>query len=183
MKINGKQIKGPNVEKLYLSRGDEVLEITAEAVLSEEEFNLLVPMPIPPTKIIKGGQRVPNFDAPGYKSQMEEYSKKRANWIIINSIKKTDGLEWDTVDYQDPATWGNYYQDFKSAGLTDIEINQIINTIMTANGLNERKLEEARERFLLQKAEQNAQSTSQKEEQLNTPSGEHVNGSVSSPQV
>lgn len=60
MKVNGKTIAGPNVEILYLPRGEDVLEFRLQAVLDYGDFDLLCPTPMPPVRMVKGGKKVSN---------------------------------------------------------------------------------------------------------------------------
>jgi hypothetical protein len=48
----------------------------------------------------------------------------------------------------DPNTWINFDKELKDSGLSEIERIRIVNAVMTANCLNESKLDEARESFL-----------------------------------
>lgn len=181
MKYNGKKLEGPNVLELYLPRGDSVILIRARAVLDYDEFHKLVPVPEPPVKILKGGAKVPDFEHPTYLVSMNQYGEKKTQWMFLQSLKATNGLEWEQVDLADPATWKNYEKELSDAGFSEQERLRILQLIITANALDEKKLEEARERFLsgtlpLLHAEQ---SSSQTNGASSTPSGELVSGSTS----
>ena len=74
--------------------------------------------------------------------------------MILKSLEATEGLEWETVKMDDPETWLNYEKELKDSGLSPIEVGRIVGICMSANGLDERKMEAARDAFL---AEQQAQ--------------------------
>src|SRR5262245_10101682 len=181
MKIKGKKLQGPNVCELYLPRGEEILIIRAQAVLEYTEFNVKVPEPKPPIKIVRGGGKQPDFDNPMFLREMEDYGKRKMNWMILQSLKAWEGLEWETVDLADPNTWHLYEEELKDAGFSEIEKQRIVALVFDANCLNEKRLEEARERFLFaQTVERNgAHSSSQKDVRSTTSSGEPVKDSES----
>lgn len=179
MKINGRKIEGPNVEIIVLPRGDgEDIVFKAQAVLDFEPFRQLCPAPTPPTMIQRGVGRVADVENKVYKKQVEDHNQRRTDWIIITSLRATEGLEWEKVQYNDPTTWHLYKDELKESGFGELEINRIFNGILTANSLNEDKMEEARKRFLLGQAKMSPNSSSPLSEQTNTQSGELVNGSA-----
>ena len=174
MKYRG-EIPGPCVAELYLPRaGDKAIEIKAQAVLSYDAFHKVRPMPQPP-KVRKKGmtQAVPDFDDPKYVVSMNSYGEDKTNWMVLQSLKATPEIEWETVDPMNPQTWGNYNKELEDAGFSEFERQRIIGTVMEANALSDRKIEEARETFLsaASKAKE-SQSTFLPAEVSNTSSGE-----------
>lgn len=71
----------------------------------------------------------------------------------MKSLEATPDLEWENVDVEDPNTWNNFRQEMTDSGFSAIEINRVIAECLNVNALNEEKIEEARQRFLLQARE------------------------------
>ena len=178
MKIAGQKIEGPNVETIVIPRGNgEPIVFQARAILDWSEFEKFCPEPKPRFKILKGGKKVKDLDAPSYKAEVEEHSRRRIAWIVLESLSATEDLEWETVDLNDPSTWHLFEDELKSAGFSAVEVHTIIQGALSANCLNERKLTEARESFLASQREATAQSSSHTDELSDTQSGEPANDS------
>jgi hypothetical protein len=79
---------------------------------------------------------------------MVKYSQYRYAWIMIESLKATENLEWETIQSDKPETWLNFEKELQDSGLSGIEIGRIANGVLEANCLNEDKITEARNRFL-----------------------------------
>lgn len=173
MRIGGLKIEGPTQEILVLPRGDQNLVFRAQAV-NLDEFDVLCPEPKPPGKLTKDGF-VPNIGDKNYREILERHNEKRIAYLIVKSLEPSN-IEWDTVQIDNPRTWTNYVQDFKNAGLTTIEINRIAQCVMQANSLDEAKLKQAREVFLLGQMQAQKESSGPSTEQESMPSGEPVNG-------
>lgn len=153
MKINGKSIKGPNIETIVIPRGDDIIVFKAEAVLDYKPFDEMVPNPTPPMVLFRGDtSHKPNYESPDYKAAIGKRSLLKYNWMVIKSLSATEGLEWETINMQEPSTWALIDEEFKNAGFTPLETNKIFEGVLTANGMNEEKLEKARKSFLAQQA-------------------------------
>ena len=176
MKLLGKKVEGPNVEEIVIPRGDDQLVFRAQAVLEDKEFDDLCPRPKPQVGIGPGGRRVEKTDAPGYTAALNEWGEKRVAWLVIKSLEATEGLEWETVNYDDPETWLNYKSEWRDSGLSDAEQARILGGVMAANGLSEQKVEEARKRFLAGREAALESSSSPADEQPTTPSGAPAKG-------
>jgi hypothetical protein len=149
MKLNGKKIEGPNIELIFIPRADkEPIVLKAQAVTDYEAFKKLCPEPKPPKAMKPGRIIVQNTEDPEYKKAMEEHSKKRLEYMILQSLSVTEGLEWETVNLGDASTWGNYEAELRASGFSDIEIQRIVMSVLSANGLDDAKVEQARNRFL-----------------------------------
>lgn len=148
MKYKGKQVKGVNREIIPIPRDGGDIIFIADAVQSWSEFNKHLEEPKPPTMIKAGGTRVTNTSDPAYLKAVEEYNEQRTNFLIITSLRATDDLEWETVDYENPTTWGNYKKELEEADFSEIEIGRITMGVMRANALDERMIDEARNHFL-----------------------------------
>lgn len=154
MKIAGKKIEGRNVELIVLPRplGTNIA-FKAEAVLSMDRFNKLVTEPLPPQRIVAGGAKVANVNDPGYKAQILDFQAKRLAFLVLESLKATDQLEWETVVEDDPNTWTNWEKELGDSGFSAIEIGRIRTGVFSANCLNEALIEAARDSFLQGMAE------------------------------
>lgn len=163
-------------EVLVLPRTDgQDIVFRAEAVTDMDEFNALCPLPEIPKRIVKGGvEQDPN--APAYKEQVQAWSQKRFDYIVIKSLEPSD-IEWDKVDIEKPSTYKLWQQEFQTAGLSENECKRVINAVLSANSLDERKLQEARESFLRGQEMLKVASSGQNTEQVSTPSGEPANDS------
>jgi kynurenine formamidase len=142
MKINGISVVGPQTEVVVIPRGDTELVIRAQAVLDFTDFEKLDPMPKPPVKMLATGETQYNVEDPKYKERFANWAQEKTEWMILKSLSATDGLEWDTVKMDQPATWKNYRAELET-NFTPAETNKILEIVMTACGLNQTKIEEA----------------------------------------
>jgi len=149
MRINGKVVDGPSYDVVVFPRIDGDVVFKCQCVLDYEPFLKLVPAPEPP-KIMRRGetQYSVNLEDSTYTAALEKYSELRTHWMILKSLEATDDLGWDTVDMAEPDTWKNYPEELLKAGFTDSQIARIINTCAAVNGLNEKMMDEAKQRFL-----------------------------------
>lgn len=146
----GQKVAGPNVEYIVIPRGDKSdVVFKAQAVLDTKPFEEMVKAPKPGKKMLPGGVVREDLDDPVYKDSLEVFANLRYSWIVINSLKATEGLEWETVNFDDPATWNNWETELKEAGFSRTEIQYVQLGVANANALNQEKIDEARNRFLL----------------------------------
>jgi len=176
MRLNGRKIEGPNEEIIILPRPEEPLVFIARAVLDMSDFERLCPRPIPPIKRMKNGEKIEETDNPAFIAKQDEYGSKHLAYLIIKSLEATEGLEWETVKLGNPSTWLNYETELKEAGLSDMEVKRITLGVMTANCLNETKIEQVRKLFLAEQLERK-DLLSRTEGLSITPSGEDANDS------
>jgi hypothetical protein len=147
MKIGGVDPRTlPTEEFLILPRGDQRLVFRAHGLENMEPFKALCPEPKMPGKLTKDGW-VPDAEDAGYKSVMEEHSKRRLAYMVVCSLEPSE-IEWDSVQVDNPATWTNWEVDMKAAGLSQVECNRVLSLVLEANCLDEAKLRKARELFL-----------------------------------
>lgn len=172
MRIGGKQIEGLNIEEIIIPRGDGAIVLMAQAIPDYDEFDALCPQPKPRVAIGKNGKKKELTDAKPYLDAMNEWGERRVAYMIIKSLEATADLEWDTVSLANPDTWLNYKTELKSAGFTDAEQVRILNGVLAANGLDEAKVEAARQRFLAGRQAESEASSSLTDEADSTPSGE-----------
>lgn len=181
MKIKGVDLGKPYIEPIVFPRGEGIIVLQAQAVLDYSEFYNLCPAPIPREGLRKDpatGQMVPFKDTTNkeYQAQMYAWSIQKVSWMVLESLKATPDLEWDTIVPNDPSTWGNYAEELKKANFTTTDIDRIVDGVLTVCGLNEAKIQEATKSFLAGRAAQHSAKSSPSSEQDNTPSGEPVNG-------
>lgn len=169
MKISGVEPSGPSEEVLVLPRANGDIVFKARAVTDMTAFNNQCPPPKAPGRLVAGGKWEANVDAPAYREQLEKHAELRMGYIVINSLQD---IEWDTVDIDQPSTWSNWMQDLKSAGFSDTEVNRVLVLCLQANCLDEAKLKEAREAFLLGQGAMKGQSSGLSTEQESTQFGE-----------
>ncbi len=176
MKLAGQNL-GPNEVDVILPRGeDNQIVFKCRAVLDFKEFDSLCPAPKPPVMRTPGKDPEPDLKNKSFVKQMAEYGERRMNWIFLKAVEATDGLVWDTVDMEDPKTWGNYVKEMETVGLSQIEQSRILGGVLEANCLDDRKIEEARKRFLAgRRALVEPSESLPEDEQPSTPSGEPVN--------
>lgn len=147
MKIAGKAIAAPKNEFCVIPRDDEEIIFKAKAVLDYEEFDQLCPEPKPPIKTYPDGRKEEDYNNSKFITKRDEWAQNRSNWVVIESLRATDGLEWETVSYSDPSTWDNYREELQRTFTTG-EVNLIISTVMAANSMDDARFEEAKQHFL-----------------------------------
>lgn len=163
MKLHGKKIEECNVEYVVIPRPSGDIAFKCTAVLDFSKFAELCPPPKPPMKMVKGGAHMPNFNDPGYNKALENQGQLKYYFTILESLKSTKGLEWETVDPNNPKTWNKLEDELKSSGFNEFEINRIVRGVLRANSLDERMLEEARQNFM-KVLEEEKESSSQEAE-------------------
>lgn len=150
MKLPGYEFKGPNVEYIVIPRGDgKDIVFKAQAILDMTPLESLLKRPVPGKRMLPGGVVQADTDDPIFKTSISEYGNLRYAWIVIQSLKATEGLEWETVKDDDPGTWLNWEKELKEAGFTQSECEYIQLAVANANAMNQTKLDEARTHFLL----------------------------------
>jgi hypothetical protein len=169
MKIGGVPVTKPQDEILVLPRGEANLVFRAKALPDMEEFNALCPVPEPPGKLTKDGW-VKDPDEPGYKEILANYTRQRLAYMVVKSLEPSD-IEWTTVQPDNPKTWSRWDKEMLDAGLTQVEVNRILQLVIEANSLSEEKIKAARESFLRGQAAALAKSSGLHTEQANTQSG------------
>ncbi len=137
----------PVEEVLVLPRGDQTLVFRATGLKDMESFKRYCPEPEPPKKLVKGGVTVADLEDKTYQETLAAYHKYRIAYIVVNSLVPSQ-IEWDTVQLDNPATWANWENDLKSAGISDFECSRVLALVLEANCLDEAKLRKAREVFL-----------------------------------
>jgi len=146
MKINGVQVtQAEELLVLPRSNGDDIV-FRAIPVAITAEFDSKVPMPVPPMIQKKGGKYQDITDKEFVKA-LDLRSGRRFSLMLLRSLEPSN-IEWETVKLEDPGTWDKWEEELKEAGLSEVECNRVVSTVMAANSLDEDKIKEAREAFL-----------------------------------
>lgn len=170
MKINGVIVDGPHEETLVLPRGENMIPIVGRAIMDFSAFDDVHSPPKPPAKLTPKG-KVEDTDDPGYRESLGIYNEKRTAWIVLETLKPSE-IEWDKVNPAQPSTWRLWRDDFRDAGLTEIEIGRILRFVMEVNCLDEEKLEWARSVFLRGQQTDHGNSSSRNSEAATSKSGQ-----------
>jgi hypothetical protein len=178
MKIHGKKVQSSYEEVVVIPRNDENLVFKARAISDYSPFEKMCPEPQGVIKMLPGGRQIQDIASPEYLKKQREWAEHRTHWMILESLKATPGLEWETVKPSDPTTWKNYGDEMTSAGLSPAEQGRIVHCVSIANGLDQSKIDEATESFLASQAAATLTKSSQDSELLATPSGEPVSVSA-----
>lgn len=147
MKIGGVELKGPNIEILVIPRPDGDIVIKAQTVRNFKEFEALVSVPQAPGVRTKDGFKRDTKD-PNFKSDTKRYEDLKFAYMVIKSIEPSE-IEWQKTDISKPSTWLGWDEELQEAGLSEVETNKITVTVLAANSLDERKMQAARDSFLL----------------------------------
>lgn len=184
MRLGNRTNFGRSIETLVIPRpnGEDIV-FKAQGILDFQEFEKLCPEPKPKMILSRTEGKIPNFNDPTYKLQLEQREKKRMAYIVIKSLEATEDLIWDRVNINNPDTWLQWEDELKEAGLSDFERKRIFTLTMNANSLNEAKMDEARKAFLAMQEDQSRRLSSQVDEPNSTQNGELVNDSASDPQA
>lgn len=161
MKYKGQPIEKPKPRIIPVIREPEIVKspdgtetiidkniyFQANVILDFNEFEEMCPAPEAPM-VTKDGKSHKNLDDPTYRLATEDLNQKRLNWIFLKSVEETEGLEWEKVKISDPSTWELFDGELRDAGFTQMQIISLMNEVYTIQGVDEKKVEEARKSFL-----------------------------------
>ena len=148
MKLKGQNVETPYIDYVVFPRQDEDIIFTIQAVLNYDEFDAICPRPKPPVIVSRKKGKIQDVEAAPFLDALNEWVTRKANWTYLKSLQATEELEWDSIDMADPDTWENIEDELTEACFTAAERLRLIQSINVVNGLDETKIEEARERFL-----------------------------------
>lgn len=149
MKIKGKKLEGPNKDFVVIPRDSGDIVLVVQAVLDYTEFDEICKAPSPPMVTRPGKQPVPDYENKKYVESLEDHGLKRIHWLVLKSLDLPENeIEWETIDFTDPETWGNYQKELREGGISEIEQGRIVSGVMSVNNLDDKKIDQARERFL-----------------------------------
>lgn len=155
MKIAGKTpSKNEDVVVFKRTDGDIIFKLTP--VQNFDAFIAACPTPEVPKQLLPGKGQVGMPNDPAYKAAVAHVNVQLMNYIILESVKNTPDLEWETVKMDDPTTWGNWETELREAHFLSPELEYLLQKVLQVNALDDSKLEEARDSFL---AEQQARSS------------------------
>lgn len=170
MRVDGVKVTEPAIELLVLPRPEKPIVFKAKGLKDMDEFEAICPVPKPPGTLTKEGW-VPDEKDKTYLQQMQGYSEQRLGYMVIATLEPSN-IEWETVKRDNPRTWSKWQKEMLDSGLTQIEVNRVLQLVIEANALSEEKLRVARDVFLLGQALEKAKSSGLPTEPATTPSGE-----------
>lgn len=185
MKIKGISTppKHSSERVVFKREGDICLVFDLVTVTNYEEFKAICQPPKPFFRQYPDGRQEPVFDDPEFQKQQLEYAQRQTNWTFLKSIAATAGLEWETVNMGDPATWGNYENELEQ-WLTVMERTALLNAFIRVNSVTEESLKAARDAFLSGALKElHTPDHSPVQEPTNIQFGEPVSVSASDPQA
>jgi len=145
-----KEVEVDGVKSTIQESVDNNIKLTVVGIADDAGFEQQCAKPNPPMVLRAGGQQSLDLEDSGYNDELLKWAGYKAHWMILKSLAATDGLEWETVDWADPTTWGNYVQELQDTGFTPYEIAKLINAINEVNGISSLSLEKAQRSFLPQ---------------------------------
>ena len=148
MLYKGAKRAGPRIETLVFPRRDGEIVFNAACVTDYAKFDSLCPAPKPPMLIKPGKEAIPDYADASFKDAQNVWGARKLHWMVLESLKASQDVAWETVDENNPETWGNYQTELKESGFSDPEIMRIVNLVIDACGLDQSKIDEATERFL-----------------------------------
>ena len=116
MKLHGEVLDIPNTKIIPIVRDTGNIILKAAPVTSFDDFAQICPIPEPPVRELPGGERKPMVDSTEYKASLAARNRHMLDYMVIKSLEATDGLEWETVDLNDPDTFSNYETELRAAG-------------------------------------------------------------------
>lgn len=147
MKIGGVELTGPNMELLVIPRPDGDIVFKAQTVKNFKEFEALVAIPQAPGVRTKDGFKRDTKDK-NFLADNKRYEDLKFAYMVIKSLEPSE-IEWERTKIDQPSTWLGWAEELQDAGLSEVETNKIVVTVLVANSLDERKMQAARDAFLL----------------------------------
>lgn len=172
LRIGSMIVDGPAEEVLVLPRLQGDIVIRTRAVTDMKPFEAMCPEPNPPKKLVKGGFQI-DKDNLGYLDAVAKHGDLRFAYICVKSLEPSD-IEWAGVSLEQPSTWKEWSQELSDAGMSSVEVNRILLAVMAANSLDETKLKQARDSFVLGMQVQSAGPSSPDTELPSTQSSKPV---------
>lgn len=158
MKMNGALVDATYIETVVIPRGDAQYVFKARPLTAEDEefFAGVCKKPTPPTFQVPGGKVEADLTNAQYVVALKDWSDMRSEFLFYQSLKATDDLEWDKITDSDPSTWGKVEEELLAAGFLSPEVVRIFNAVVTANGLDQTKIDKATKSFLAIQAAESA---------------------------
>lgn len=156
MKINGRTYNQLREDYVVFPRPDGDIVLKLRPVLDDEKHLQLDPVPAPPKVHLPNGQTKSNPEDREYLELLGQWSSRKTHWYFIETLRSSENLEWETVKYDEPLTWPNWVKEMREAQFNENEISYLMSKIIDINCLNQKALDEARERFLAKMGSQQA---------------------------
>lgn len=150
MKFHGETLEGPTIKECTIIYNKKAMKFCFKAVLNFDEMDAICPEPKALYMSGREDGKTRDTDDPDYIKKREAWARWRMEWMFLESISVTEGLEWETVDRNNPETWGNYTIELGHF-LTDIQIGALLNTMLAVNTLTQATMDEAEEHFLAER--------------------------------
>ena len=148
MKINGiSGVKQRTVTIHFMVDDDTAVEFKLRPLDASDDFEVVMPKPIAPVKIMAGGAKLNDLEDPGYKASVDNWINKRFDWNVLRCLDASEDLVFETVDMANPETWANWQTEFKTA-FGNINLGRVIDKFSEVNSLSNDGLEVARKCFL-----------------------------------
>lgn len=148
MKLHGQEINALQEREIVFSRPNGDITFKVRGVVTFEDYTGKFPKPEPPTRSYPDGREESDHEDLAYVKDLGAWVHGQTAWLIVESLKVTEGLEWDTVDVNDYHTYGNYESELLASGFTMMDINRIVNEVNIVNGFSQEMVEGARKSFL-----------------------------------
>lgn len=155
MKLNGEVLHVVGKDTVVIPRPTGDIVFIAQAVLDEEPFDKLFPRPEPPVKVKPDGSESFDIEDATYVKALNSWATAKTDWLVLEALRLgSPEITWDSVKMSEPDTWGNYRNELKAAGFSEVEIAAVIGCAISASGLSQDKIDRATESFLAQMAKQ-----------------------------
>lgn len=165
MKFQGIKIEKPEPKVLVIPHNGVEVIFMAVYVDNYDEFDALVPKPVPVKKRLASGKIETDYEDEGYKKEVNIWSNKRSNWMFLKSLSVSEDITWDKVDLEKPDTYDKFETELLEAGFNGPVIERIKMLCFEACGLDQSLIDEATERFLAGRAQESSNETSPSSEQ------------------
>ena len=160
MKMQGKTVDAKFVVPIVIPRpGAESFVFKAQPLTAEQNdfFKKVCPEPQPEMTMFRGEDSPrPDFKNTSYLEQRKLWLVLKSEYTFLASLEATDDLEWDTVVMDQPDTWKNVLEELAGAGFLQGEMSELFRGVASANGLDNKKIEQATKDFLATQALQNS---------------------------
>jgi len=160
MNLQGVTVQPPKVKTLVIPRDGVDLVFQAQYVDNYDKFDELAKRPIPMKMRLADGTEKIDMEDKDYIKEVTDWSEMRSNWMFMQALSVTEGLEYDILDENDPKSWLRFDEEFKNAGFSLPVIERIKMLCFEASGLNQALIDEATERFLAGQAQESKAETS-----------------------
>lgn len=148
MKLGNRDFTSPRTKTITFRRGDGLpVVFTAQMVRDYSRFDELCPVPKAPIINSREHGEYADVTDPVYKDAVTMYYTRRDDWTLIQALKATKDLTWETIHEEKPETWANWKKELKDVDFSDVEINLLHRAVFIANGLDPELMEIARNSF------------------------------------